>query len=366
MCLVPARAQALTALLACVDATSERGVDWLAIACAVVDGDAGAAAAAAGPAASGGAGGGRGGAPAEGDGDDDADAAATAAAAAPAPKSKRAGAAGTPVAGTTSAPAVAPGDSDNPFGPRGWRSLRPLTHAVAVALARAAFGGWLRGGPGASDVEACGRGGEPAARVAARVALVVRLACAGAGATDDAVALPMCQVRGGRGGGGVAVVDVAHALMWIRKLVTCAVCGAFEDRAALACLMPTALAACCGFDLCHQYILFLYLCICICIYRHLPVTRAESNGYCVFVCVCVCVYVCVRARRAGGERGAAAGCGGWTRPRARPRGARRAAAALAPGVRGAVLPASCVAARSCISVWLGVRCLYSCIEHVRL
>ncbi len=32
---------------------------------------------------------------------------------------------------------------------------------------------------------------------------------------------------------------------------------------------PTALAACCGFDLCHKYILYLYLylyfCICICI-----------------------------------------------------------------------------------------------------
>ena len=38
---------------------------------------------------------------------------------------------------------------------------------------------------------------------------------------------------------------------------------------------PTALTACCGFDLRHKYILYLYL------YLYL------------FVCLCVCVQLCV-------------------------------------------------------------------------
>jgi hypothetical protein len=44
---------------------------------------------------------------------------------------------------------------------------------------------------------------------------------------------------------------------------------------------PTALAACCGFDLCHKYILYLYLYLC------LPACLR------VCVCLCVCVSVCV-------------------------------------------------------------------------
>ena len=54
---------------------------------------------------------------------------------------------------------------------------------------------------------------------------------------------------------------------------------------------PPALAACCGFDLCHKYILYLYLylnvcvCVCLCVFACLCV--------CVCACACVCFCVCV-------------------------------------------------------------------------